>query len=281
VDFGVAIFSTDETILPDEVARMAEERGFESIFFPEHTHIPTSRRTPYPAGEPLPREYFRIIDPLVALTAAAGATSTIKLGTGILLVAQRDPIVTAKAVASVDLISNGRVLLGIGTGWNEDEMESHGVEPRRRFGKVKEHVEAMKAIWTDEEAVYDGKHVSFTPMNSWPKPVQPGGPPILVAGNGRTVYDRVLDYGDAWFPNRLGDEEKFAARIDKLQRLGKERGRDSVPVTLQLAPLDPAEIERYEQRGVTRCVWYLPPATRDKVEPALDRYAAAMEAAKA
>jgi probable F420-dependent oxidoreductase len=281
VDFGVAIFSTDETILPDEVARMAEERGFESIFFPEHTHIPTSRRTPYPAGEPLPREYFRIIDPLVALTAAAGATSTIKLGTGILLVAQRDPIVTAKAVASVDLISNGRVLLGIGTGWNEDEMESHGVEPRRRFGKVKEHVEAMKAIWTDEEAVYDGKHVSFTPMNSWPKPVQPGGPPILVAGNGRTVYDRVLDYGDAWFPNRLGDEEKFAARIDKLQRLGKERGRDSVPVTLQLAPLDAAEIERYEQRGVTRCVWYLPPATRDKVEPALDRYAAAMEAAKA
>ena len=281
MDFGVAIFSTDETILPDEVARMAEERGFESIFFPEHTHIPTSRRTPYPAGEPLPREYFRIIDPLVALTAAAGATSTIKLGTGILLVAQRDPIVTAKAVASVDLISNGRVLLGIGTGWNEDEMESHGVEPRRRFGKVKEHVEAMKEIWSQEEASYDGTHVSFAPMNSWPKPVQPGGPPILVAGNGRTVYDRVLDYGDAWFPNRLGDEERFAARIDKLQRLGKERGRDSVPVTLQLAPLDAAEIERYERRGVTRCVWYLPPATRDKVEPALDLYAAAMEAAKA
>jgi len=281
VDFGVAIFSTDETIAPDEVARMAEERGFESIFFPEHTHIPTSRRTPYPGGEPLPREYFRILDPLVALTAAAGATSTIKLGTGIMLVAQRDPIITAKAVASVDLLSNGRVLLGVGTGWNEDEMESHGVDPRKRFGKVKEHVEAMKQIWSRDEASYDGKHVSFAPMNSWPKPVQEGGPPILVAGNGRTVYDRVLDYGDAWFPNRLGDEDKFAARIDKLQRLGKERGRDSVPVTLQLAPLDPAEIGRYEQRGVTRCVWYLPPAARDKVEPALDRYAAAMEAAKA
>jgi len=281
VDFGVAIFSTDETIRPGEVARMAEERGFESIFFPEHTHIPTSRRTPYPAGEPLPREYFRLFDPLISMTAAAGATSTIKLGSGILLVAQRDPIVTAKAVASVDVLSGGRVLLGVGTGWNEDEMENHGVEPRRRFGRVKEFVEAMKAIWTHEEASYEGRHISFAPMNSWPKPIQPGGPPILVAGNGRTVYDRVLDYGDAWFPNRLGDEEKFAARIEKLQRLGDERGRGSVPVTLQLAPLDPAEIERYEQRGVTRCVWYLPPAPADKAERALDKYAAAMQAAKA
>ena len=281
MDFGVAIFSTDETIRPDEVAKMAEERGFESIFFPEHTHIPTSRRTPYPAGEPLPREYFRLFDPLVSMTAAAGATSTIKLGSGILLVAQRDPIVTAKAAASVDVLSGGRLEFGVGAGWNEDEMESHGVEPRRRFGRVKEFVEAMKAIWTQEEVAYEGKHIAFAPMNSWPKPIQPGGPPILVAGNGRTVYDRVLDYGDAWFPNRLGDEEKFSARIEKLQKLGEERGRDSVPVTLQLAPLDPAELERYEQRGVTRCVWYLPPAPPDKVERALDRYAAAMQAAKA
>jgi probable F420-dependent oxidoreductase len=281
VDFGVAIFCTDETIEPGEVAQLAEDRGFESIFFPEHTHIPTSRRTPYPAGEPLPREYFRTLDPIVALTAAAAATSTIRVGTGILLVAQRDPIVTAKAIASVDLLSGGRVLVGVGTGWNEDEMESHGVEPRRRFGKVKEHVEAMKAIWTQDEASYEGRHVSFAPMNSWPKPVQKPHPPILVAGNGRTVYDRVLDYGDGWFPNRIGDEEKFAARIDKLQRLGREQGRDAVPVTLQLAPTDPAEIERYAQRGVTRCVWYLPPAPRDKVERSLDKYAAFKDAAGA
>jgi probable F420-dependent oxidoreductase len=265
MDFGVAIFSTDETIAPDEVARMAEERGFESIFFPEHTHIPTSRRTPYPAGEPLPREYYRLFDPFVAMTAAAAATSTIKVGTGICLVAQHDPIATAKSVASIDFLSNGRVLFGVGAGWNEEEMESHGVEPGRRFGRMRESVEAMKEIWTKDEASYDGKHISFEPMNSWPKPVQKPHPPVLVAGNGRTVYDRVLAYGDAWYPNRLGDEEKFIARIEKLQRLGKEQGRDSVPVTLQLAPLDREGIERYEQAGVTRCVWYLPSATRDKV----------------
>jgi probable F420-dependent oxidoreductase len=281
VDFGVAIFCTDETIAPDEIARMAEERGFESIFFPEHTNIPLSRRTPYPPGEPLPREYYRLLDPFVAMMAAAAATSTINVGSAISLIAQRDPIVTAKVVASIDLLSGGRTLVGVGAGWNEDEMESHGLDPARRFGRMRECVEAMKEMWTQDEASYHGRYVDFEPLYSYPKPVRKPHPPILVGGNGRTVYDRVLAYGDEWLPNRVGDEEKFIARIEKLQRLGKEAGRDSVPVTLQLAPLDREGLERYERAGATRALWYLPSGTRDKVEPALDKYAAAMQAAKA
>ena len=281
MDFGVAMFSTDQSADPATVARMAEDRGFESLFFPEHTHIPVSRRTPYPAGGDLPAEYSRSHDPLMAMAFVAAATTTLKLGTGVMLVAQRDPIVTAKAVASLDLLSGGRVLLGVGAGWNEDEMEDHGVDPGSRFGRMRESVEAMRALWTQDEAAYAGDHVAFEPSWSWPKPAQPGGPPVLLGGNGKRVLERVVGYADAWYPNYLGDVDKMVARLEKLRALAQEAGRGALPTTLQIAPPEPERLARLEAAGVTRVVWYLPPRDAATVERALDRYAAAAEAYRA
>jgi probable F420-dependent oxidoreductase len=273
MQFGLSIFATDETPDPATLGRMAEERGFESLFFPEHTHIPASRTTPYPPGGDLPREYSHLLDPFVAMTAAATATDRLRVGSAICLVAQRDPIATAKAVASVDHISGGRVLFGVGAGWNLEEMEDHGVDPHFRFSRVREHVEAMKALWTEDEASYDGKHVKFPPAWSWPKPVQKPHPPILVGGHGSRVIDRIVKYGDAWFLNRIGDEDRLRGRIEKLRAAGEAAGRGPLPTTLQIAPTDPEELRRYEGSGVDRAVWFLPPAAHDKVERAMDRYA--------
>jgi probable F420-dependent oxidoreductase len=274
VDFGLAIFVTDETPDPATLARMAEDRGFESLFFPEHTHIPVSRRTPYPPGGDLPREYSRMLDPFVALSAAAAVTERLRVATGICLVNQRDPIATAKAVASLDLVSGGRMLFGIGAGWNHEEMEDHGVDPKFRFSRMREHVEAMKELWAHDEASYEGKYVRFGPTWSWPKPVQQPHPPILIGGHGRKVLDRVVAFGDAWFPNRVGvDDDRLLGRIAKLREMGEEAGRGPLPVTLQIAPLKPEKLERFEAGGVTRCVWFLPPAGMDEVEPAMDGYA--------
>jgi probable F420-dependent oxidoreductase len=277
MDFGVAIFPTDKAADPATVARLTEEHGFESLFVTEHTHIPVSRRTPYPAGGELPEEYSRIHDPLVALSFAAMATTTLKLATGIMLVAQRDPIVTAKAIASLDLLSGGRVIVGVGTGWNEEEMEDHGVDPSRRFGRVRESVEAMRALWTQEVAEYSGEHVSFSPSWSWPKPMQPGGPPILLGGFGKRVLERVVRYADGWYPNFLGDVDRMIGRLEKLRAMGEEAGRGALPTTLQLAPPEPENLARLEAAGVTRAVWYLPPRDRDAIERALGRYAAAAD----
>ncbi len=278
MEFGLSIFVTDETPDPATLGRMAEERGFESLFFPEHTHIPVSRRTPYPPGGDLPREYSRLLDPFVALTAAAVVTERLRVGTAICLVAQRDPIVTAKAVASLDLVSGGRMLFGIGAGWNFDEMEDHGVDPHFRFSRMREHVEAMKALWTQDEASYEGKHVSFPPSWSWPKPVQKPHPPILVGGHGSRVRDRIVRYGDGWLLNRVGDDDRLIGRIERLREAGEAAGRGPIPTTLQLAPTDPAELRRFEAAGVNRALWFLPPAGLDKVEPAMDRYAEVVSA---
>ncbi len=278
MDFGLAIFPTDETPAPAELARLAEARGFESLFFPEHTHIPVSRRTAYPPGGELPREYTRTLDPFVALTAAAAATERLRVGTGICLVAQRDPIITAKAVATLDRVSGGRLELGVGAGWNEEEMEDHGVDPRTRFGRMREHVEAMKALWTQDEASFAGRHVRFEPTWAWPKPVQSPHPPILVGGNGRTVLDRVVAYGDAWYPNRFGDEDRMIARIASLRDRAAAAGRDPIPTTLQLAPTEPELIGRYARAGVTRGLWYLPTGPPEKLEAALERYTAVKDA---
>ena len=276
--FGVAVFPTDESADPATIARMTEERGFESLFFPEHTHIPVSRRTPYPVGGDLPSEYARTHDPFVALAFAAAATTTLRLGTGILLMAQRDPIVTAKAVASLDVLSGGRVLLGVGAGWNIEEMEDHGVDPARRFGRMREGVEAMRALWTQDEASYEGDHIAFPPTWSWPKPLQPGGPPVLLGGNGKRVLERVVRYGDAWYPNFLGDDDRMIARLEKLRALGEEAGRGALPTTLQVAPTEPERLERLAAAGVTRIVWYLPPRDAASVERSLDRHLAAADA---
>lgn len=276
--FGLAMFPAAHAAPPAEVARMAEERGFESLLFPEHTHIPVSRETPYPAGGELPDEYRRTIDPFVACTSAAAATERLKVGTGICLVVERDPIITAKEVASVDHLSGGRFLFGIGAGWNVEEMRNHGTDASKRFGLMRERVEAMKAIWTEDEASYHGERVSFDAIWSWPKPVQKPHPPILLGGNGRTVGDRVVAYADEWFPNRIGDDDKNVARIEKVIRRGREEAGRDIGVTLQLAPTDPAGLERFAAAGVHRAVWYLPPRDRDAVERALDRYAEARDA---
>ncbi len=272
--FGVSIFPTDESIAPADLARACEERGLESVFFTDHTHIPASRDTPYPVGGDLPREYSRIHDPFVAMGMAAAVTERLKVGTAICLVVERDPIVTAKAAASVDALSGGRLLFGVGAGWNLEEMANHGTDPARRFGVMRERVEAIRAIWTEEEASYHGRYVDFDRIWCWPKPVQKPHPPVLIGGNGRTVYDRVIAYGDGWFPNRIGDDDKIVARVEKLQRLGEEAGRGPLPVTLQIAPRDPALLERYERAGVNRAVYMIPPLEPGEVERRLDSVAA-------
>ena len=267
--FGLAVFPTLDTPPPAELARMAEERGFESIWFPEHTHIPASRETPYPAGGDLPPEYSRTLDPFVALTAAAAATTAIRLGFGICLVIQRDPIVTAKAVASLDLVSDGRVLFGVGAGWNREEMRDHGTDPRTRMALLQERVEAMQALWTQEEASYHGRFVDFDRAWSWPKPAQRPHPPILVGGNGPTVLDRVLEYGDAWMPNHGSG---IAARIGEL----RERADRPIEAVVMSAPPVPSLLEKYEKAGADRVLFWLPSGRRAVVEEELDRIERAM-----
>ena len=254
MDFGVSYFPTDDSIEPAELAKMCEERGFESFFVTEHTHIPASRETPYPVGGELPREYWRIHDPFVALMSAAEATETIKLGTAICLVVERDPIHNAKQVSSLDRLSDGRFLFGVGAGWNEEEMRNHGTDPRKRFGVLRERVEAMKQLWTEEEATYHGEHVNFDRVCQWPKPLQEPHPPILVGGHGPKVTERVVAFGDVWFPNRHGEDEFMFARFEQLQTLARDAGRDPIPITLQIPPKEPERIEAYEANGVTRCV---------------------------
>src|SRR5947209_8104143 len=247
--YGIAVFPADYAADPATIARLVEERGFESLFFPEHTHIPAGRQTPYPAGGELPRQYSRTYDPFVALTAAAGETEQILLATGICLVIERDPIITAKEVASLDRLSGGRFLFGVGAGWNVEEMRDHGTDPAARFGVMRERIEAMKEIWTSDEASYVGEHVRFNRIWCWPKPLQQPHPPILVGGNGPRVLDRVLHYGDEWMPNRVKDDEMLA-RIAELTARAGQAGRPPVPVTVMGLMRDPARIERLERAGV-------------------------------
>jgi probable F420-dependent oxidoreductase len=271
--YAVAIFPTDYAAHPATIARLVEERGFESLHFPEHTHIPAVRKTPYPAGGELPDRYSHTYDPFVALGAAAQATEKIKLATGICLVTERDPIITAKEVASIDRLSGGRFLFGVGAGWNREEMENHGTDPKRRFGLMRERIEAMKAIWTQDEAEYHGQHVDFDPIWSWPKPIQEPHPPILVGGNGERVLDRVVAFGDEWMPNRVTG---LGERVAKLQELAAGAGRDPIPVTLSGAKPDPELIEKGEAAGVRRCTFYIEPTDEGGVERQLDELARTM-----
>jgi probable F420-dependent oxidoreductase len=268
--YGVAMFPTDHAVDPRVLARMVEQRGFESLFFPEHTHIPASRETPYPPGGELPDMYSHTYDPFVALTAAAAATERLLVATGICLVVERDPIVTAKEVASLDRLSGGRFLFGVGAGWNREEVANHGTDPHRRFSLMRERVEAMKAIWTQDEASYHGEHVEFDRIWSWPKPVQKPHPRVLVGGNGPKVLERVVAFGDEWIPNRVTG---LAERIEELRRLTEEAGRDPIPVTLSGARPDPELIERGERLGVHRCSFYISPTEAGEAERQLDELA--------
>jgi probable F420-dependent oxidoreductase len=275
--FGIAVFPTDYAADPATIARLVEERGFDSLFFPEHTHIPVSRRTPYPGGGELPRAYSHTLDPFVALTAAATATERLLVATGVCLVIQRDPITTAKEVASLDHVSGGRLLFGVGAGWNEDEMENHGTDPRERFGLMRERIEAMKAIWAQDEAAYHGRQVDFDPIWSWPKPIQQPHPPILVGGNGERVLDRVLAFGDEWMPNRIADEQRFLSRVAELQERGEAAGRSRIPVTFSGAPTEARTIERLAGAGIDRCVFYVRPTVAGAIEGEIDERASLVD----
>jgi probable F420-dependent oxidoreductase len=269
--FGVAFFPTAEAIPPGELGRMVEERGHESLFFAEHTHIPASRESEWPAGGELPPKYARTYDVFVACTAVAAATTRLRVGSGICLVVERDPITTAKEVASVDRLSGGRFEFGVGAGWNREEMENHGTDPRTRMALMAERIEAMKAIWTEDEASYHGEFVDFERIWSWPKPAQRPHPPILVGGNGPTVIDRVLRFGDAWFPN-YGQRDEFIRKVEDL----RARAERPIEVQVMSAPTDPAKLEQLAELGVTRVVHWLPSANRSVVERSLERWETAI-----
>ncbi len=275
MNFGVTMFPADFAMNIVELGRAAEERGLESFFLPEHTHIPADRVTPYPGGGELPREYAHTLDPFVALGAVAAATSRIKLGTGICLVIQRDPIVLAKEVASVDQLSNGRFLFGVGAGWLREEIANF-IDPRTRWSVFNERMRAMQTIWTSEEASFHGKYVNFDRIWSWPKPIQQPRPPVLMGGDYGAAMQRVIEIGDEWMPHPDRGEQPFGTRIAEFWQKCESAGRGRLPVTVFGASLDARLVSEFESAGVSRCVFRLPPAARDTVLPALDRVVALM-----
>ena len=272
--FGVEMFPTDYSMPVTELAKEVEARGFESLWFPEHTHIPASRRSPWPGGASLPQEYWHTLDPFAAIGAAAAVTTTLKFGTGICLVIERDTITLAKEIASVDHISNGRFLFGIGGGWNYEEMENHGTNPKTRWRKLREQILAMKEIWTKDEAEFHGEFVNFDKIWQWPKPVQKPHPPVIIGGDGPRTFDRILEYGDEWMPigGRRG-EEPLETKIDRLQKMAAERGRGRIPISMFGSAPNPANLAKYSEMGVDRVIFGLPSAQADTVLPLLDRCA--------
>ena len=273
--FGAGIFFTDYSARPGELARELEDRGFESLWAPEHSHIPISRATPMPAGKDLPKKYYDVMDPFVTLTAAAMATTTLKVATGICLVGQRDPIQTAKLVASLDQVSNGRFMFGVGSGWNAEEMANHGTDFRSRHKRVRESIAAMREIWTATKPEYHGDLIDFPPMKTWPKPVQDPHPPIHVGGSFPHGARRAIAYGNGWMPHiRRPDYEDVTDFLPEFEDMVREAGRDmgALPVTIWGTPPDIDTIKRFQDRGVTRVVAELDSAKLDSLLPELDRW---------
>lgn len=275
--FGVTMFFTDVSIAPAEFAREAEARGFDAMYLPEHTHIPSARKTPAPMGEPLPDYYSRLLDPFVALTTAAMVTTRIRLGTAILLPAQRDPFSTAKEIASLDFVSGGRFVLGVGFGWNVEEIEHHGSPYRKRRAIARERMLAMQALWRDEEASFDGDHLRFDPSWAWPKPVQQPRPLTLIGGGpGPILFGHIVEYADGWMP--IGGRG-VKDNLPKLRAAWEQAGRD--PARLEVVPVgtipDPGKLEYFRKTGVTEAVLGLPYGGRERVLPELDRYSQVVE----
>jgi probable F420-dependent oxidoreductase len=274
VRYGVTMFATDVSIDVVALARAVEERGLESLWLPEHTHIPTSRRTPWPVrpDTELPEQYKRCLDPFVALTAAVMTAPSLRVGTGILLAAQHEPIVTAKAAATLDHLSGGRLSLGVGFGWNEDEMNDHGVDYRARRDHTRDHVLAMRRLWEDDVASYEGEHVTLPPTWSWPKPVQQPLPVLMGGAAGPKLFDHIAEYGNGWIP--IGGKGITDA-VPRLRDRVAEAGRD--PDALEITPFgstpDHGKLDHFEKVGVTEVVFDLPSAPAEKVLPILDRYA--------
>ncbi|MBV9577294.1 MAG: LLM class F420-dependent oxidoreductase [Chloroflexi bacterium] len=274
MDFGVLMFPTDFSIGVVDLARATEDLGFESLWLPEHTHIPAERKTPYPGGTELPLEYSHSLDPFISLAAAAVVTTTLKLGTGVCLVIEHDPIVLAKEVATVDYLSNGRFVFGIGAGWNREEMANHGTDPTRRFAVMRERTLAMREIWTQDEASFHGKFVNFDRIWQWPKPVQRPHPPILVGGNGVRTLERVVEYGDEWGPIIGRGDTDLVERMAELQQLAAAAGRKPIPVTIfSLNSHDPRLVERFFNAGASRYIFGLPPRRSEELMPILERCA--------
>ena len=275
---GAMIFATDYTIRTDELAIALEERGVESLFVPEHTHIPASRKSPWPGGADLPKDYWHTHDPFVSLAYAGAVTNNLKLGTGICLLSQREPIVTAKSVASLDMMSNGRLIFGIGGGWNVEEMEDHGVQYKTRFAQMREHVLAMKALWTEEEATFHGEFVNFDAAWAYPKPVQNPHPPVILGGETDYTLRRIVEYGDGWLPRaRNGFDAK--ENLDRLARIAEEGGRDPSDLSVSVfgAPDDQSLLDGWAEAGITRALLTLPSEPRDDVLRRLDRYSAVIK----
>ena len=274
--FGASMFVTDYSITPTAIGQALEERGFESFWAPEHSHIPLSRRSPWPGGGDLPKRYYDCMDPFVSLSFAAAATKRLMLGTGVCLVNQRDTIQTAKLVATLDQLSGGRFLFGIGIGWNAEEMENHGTVFETRAKLVRERIEAMKEIWTKSKPEYHGEFVNFDPMMTWPKPIQKPHPPVIVGGGFPQGARRALRYGNGWIP--ITGRAPVHEALAKFREMAKEMGRDpaEVPITAFATPEDAEEIKRLADLGVQRVVVSLESEKADTILPVLDRWAALM-----
>jgi probable F420-dependent oxidoreductase len=274
--FGVSLIPTDYSIPPTELAVAVEQRGFESLWFPDHSHIPTSRKTPFPGGE-LPEVYKKILDPFLALTAAAAVTRRIKLATGICLVVERDPIHNAKEVATLDSLSGGRFLFGIGGGWNAEEMASHGTAFGTRFELMRERIEAMKAIWMNDVAEYHGSHVNFEPMWAWPKPIQKPYPPIILGGAFPHAARRAIAYGNGWMPvARRGTD--MLSFLPRFRQMVAEAGRDydTVPMSVFWPQPDAELLRGYVDAGINRAILLIETTGRDEVLRKLDEYSKLM-----
>jgi probable F420-dependent oxidoreductase len=260
MELGIVTFPTEHSLLPAELAAAAEQRGFESLWFCEHSHIPVRRESPWPGGGELPRHYLETLDPVVAIAAAASVTSRLRLGTAVALIVERDPIHFAKSIASLDVVSGGRIEVGLGAGWNLEEMRNHGTDPSTRFALMRERIEAMKAIWADDEASYHGEHVDFDPIYAWPKPVQRPHPPLHIGGAFPGGLRRAVRYGDGWMPLGGRDDTDFAPLARALREEAERAGRDpaSLQMTVCFAPADAAVLSRMADAGVDRALIGIP-----------------------
>ncbi len=272
--FGITMFPTDRSVMATTLGQLVEHMGFESLFLPEHSHVPVDRSSPYPTGGELPDDFYRFHDPLESLAAVAAVTTTIRLGTSTLVLPNHDPIMLAKRVSTIDHLSNGRLILGVGAGWNLQEIANHGVDPGLRFTAMRERVEAMKRIWTQDEAAYDGQTVNFQLMKQWPKPVQKPHPPVFVGGSGDGTAKRVVRYGDGWLPSgRHLDGDELGRRVMELQRLASEGNRGPIPVSFHQGTATPAAIEQYLTMGLVRVTFRVEPGDESVVSRQLESLA--------